>query len=788
MKPRALLLFATFVAGFLSVASGQPRVVRPFDDGWLFLAGDTPAAEDPMFDDANWRPLDVPHDWAIEGAPSANEPTGRGGGYRPSGVSWYRKRFTLPAEFSGRRVVIEFDGVMANSEVWVNGQHVGGRPSGYVSFTCDLTGRLSFGEENSNVLAVRTDTSAQPASRWYTGQGISRHTRLVVTDAVHIATWGVFVTTPKISDARATVRVRTTVSNRGDQPRDLAVHLAVLDPAGREVAAADTPTRAVAIGERADFTGELEVVKPQRWDLGHGLRYHARAEIRAGSAALDDAVVSFGIRETRFDADTGFWLNGKNVRLLGVCLHADGGAFGSAVPLDVWERRLTRLRELGVNAIRTAHNPPSPDFLDLCDRLGFLVMDELFDAWTVGKEHAEKGVNTWFTDWWRRDTRDTIRRDRNHPAIILYSAGNEIHDTPHAILAKNILAGIIGAIRVEDPTRPVTQALFRPNVSHDYTDGLADMLDVIGQNYRESELIAAHAQKPSRKVLGTENTHDPAVWVAMRDHPFIAGQFLWTGIDYLGEADWPRVIATSGLLDTTGAFRPRAWQRASYWAEKPLVHLLRLEPALAGTDPRRRHGYDLVSNWTPKNPSTPADAETTVEVYSNCDEVEVLLNGRSLGAKPKPADATARSWKTVYTPGTIRAIGRNGGKVVATDELRTAGAPVRLLASVDRARLAPGWDHVSCVTVTAVDANGVPCPWADDLVTFKISGPGIVAAVDNGDPQSHEPFQAGERHLFGGACVAFVKATASTGTISITATAGNLAGGSVAIEAAPTAP
>jgi beta-galactosidase len=782
MKIPSLLAFALLTAS--AFAADRARVVQSLDTDWLFARADAPASEQPMFDDAQWRTLDLPHDWAIEGAAVKDAPAGRGGGYRPSGVAWYRKRFSLPATAAGRRIFVEFDGVMANSQIWINGQRVGDRPFGYVSFVCELTGRVELGDDKSNLLAVRTDTTEQPASRWYTGQGIYRHVRLVTTDPVRIAPWGLYVTTPQIAADRALTRVRTSVVNDSAQPRELSVHVTLFDPAGREIVSADAPARTVGIGEMVDFTAELTVAEPQLWDIGQGHLYRAIAQVRGGGATLDDETVTFGIRDARFDAAAGFSLNGNAIKLKGVALHHDGGAVGAAVPLRVWERRLERLRELGVNAIRTSHNPAAPDFLDLCDRMGFLVMDEFFDAWTVAKPNAEKGYNLHFTEWGHRDERDSIRRDRNHPSIVLYSTGNEIHDTPNAPLAKNILAGLVGIAHAEDPTRPVTQALFRPNTSHDFENGLADMLDVIGANYRDQELLDAQKKKPTRKIVGTEQNHLGQTWLLARDNAPYSGQFLWAGVDYLGEADWPFIASSSGLLDRTGRFKPRAYERQSWWSDTPMVRIARNEPALANSDPRRRPGFDRISNWTPHDATTYQEA--AVEVYSNCDEVELFLNDRSLGAQPKPADVAPRTWKVAYAPGTIRAVGKNAGKVVASHELRTAGAPAKLVVAADRTKLALSWDDVVFVTVSAVDANGVPCPWADSLVSFKLDGPGVLAAVDNGDRADPAPYQATERKLFQGECVALVKAGATTGTITLTASAPGLPAAAIKIEAITT--
>ena len=784
--------FAALAFAFVLLADhpAQPsaRVTENFDANWRFLKADAPGAEQPEFADGHWRKLDLPHDWSIEGPFAATNQTGGAGGFLPAGVGWYRKHFLLPTNFSRGRVRIECDGVMANSEVWINGFHLGKRPFGYVSFGYDLTGHLNFGDQD-NVICVRADNSAQPASRWYSGAGIYRHVRLVATDDVHIAPWGVFISTPEVSPTQATVRVQTTVTNSSDTTREITLQTSLFAPDGTAVASIES-SATLTNGRAEVVTHQIIIASPQLWNLDDPKLYRAVTKIREGRTTLDDQTTTFGIREAKFEADTGFWLNGKNLKLKGVCIHHDGGAFGAAVPLGVWEQRLAALKKLGVNSIRTAHNPPAPEFLDLCDRRGFLVMDELFDCWTVGK-HGLDGMDLadyhlYFNEWSSMDAADTVRRDRNHPSVIVYSAGNEIHDTPNAELAKSILARLVKVFHENDPTRPVTQGLFRPNVSHDYDNGLADLLDVVGQNYREKEILAAHAQKPSRKILGTENTHDRNQWVAMRDHAPYAGQFLWTGIDYLGEAKvWPSVGHGSGLIDRTGEVKPLAGERQSWWSEAPMVRIVRrvaptdLMPTDPGYGTEEKHTQVLFADWTPKN-SAPHDEN--VEVYSNCKEVELFLNGKSLGVKPLNADASPRVWKIPFAPGKLKAVAKNDGKIVATDELRTAGAPAKILLTTDDEKLAHNWDAVARVTATVVDKNGVVVPGAKDLITFKISGPGVIAAVDNGGNASHEPFQAGERHALQGRCVAFVKATAPSGKITLTASAPGLTAGSAVIK------
>lgn len=791
-------LCATGRTESLGMPARQARITLGFDSDWRFFKGDAPGAERPGFDDSAWRRLDVPHDWSIEGPFSQMNATGRGGGFLPAGVGWYRKHFVLPDALADRRVFIEFDGVMANSDVWINGHHLGHRPYGYVSFGYELSGHLQFGGA-PNILAVRVDNSGQPASRWYTGAGIYRHVRLVVTHAVHIDRWGVFVLTPEVGPDRATVEVRTTVVNQSGRACSVMVSNYIVGPGAKRGSRGPVGLSApqlIPAGGSAELVARFVVEKPKLWDTQQPNMYRlitrvlavTRSEPDTAPELADEVVTPFGIRQFEFRPESGFWLNGRNIKIKGVCLHHDGGAFGAAVPLGVWERRLRKLRELGVNAVRTAHNPPAPEFLDLCDRLGFLVMNEFFDCWTMGKNPYD--YHLYFDEWSKPDARDTVRRDRNHPCIILWSVGNEIRDTQKPEIAIPIARGLVEVCHENDPTRPVTQALFRPNATGDYTNGLADVLDVVGTNYRDNELVAAQRAKPWWKIIGTEQRHDRQTWLWLRDNPSHSGQFLWTGVDYLGEAwRWPIIGAASGLLDRTGAPRPIAYQRQSWWGTKPMVYAARrvaperrleVDPGFVPLLPSRV----LFGDWTPTN-REPHQEE--VEVYSNCEQVELLLNGRSLGGQWLPYDDAPRVWKVRFEPGVLKAVGRNSGRVVATHELRTAGAPLRIRLSADQPKLSPRWDDVCVVTATVVDSQGVVVPSATNLINFTITGPGAVVAVDNADNTSHEPFQATARRAYQGRCVAFVKATASRGTITVTATAPGLKPDSVSIQAVPDA-
>ena len=770
MKYRVIVPFLlALLSGTLSMAQ---RSTTLFDAGWKFIKDNPKGAEEAGYDDTSWRTLDLPHDWSIEGAYDRTNPTGRGGGYVPVGIGWYRKHFNLKEEDAHRRLFIAFDGVMKNSDVWINGWHLGKRPYGYSSFQYEMTGHLHFGKGQTNVIAVRADNSVQPGSRWYTGSGIYRHTHLVITDPVHVDHWGTYVRTPEVAADHARVLVRTSIVNQSGSKSNIVVETTILAPGGGTVKTVTT-SQSVAAGGVSDVQQEIDVNDPQLWSLEKTNMYTAVVRLRSGKTVLDEYTTPFGIREIRFDTATGFWLNGKNFKIKGVCLHHDGGAVGAAVPLRVWERRLELLKQVGVNAIRTSHNPAAPEFLDLCDRMGFLVMEETFDTWNAKKSNAENGYNLYFSDWWEKDTRDMVVRDRNHPSIILYSVGNEIHDNLNDAEGFRKYKMQQDLVHSLDPTRNVTMALFRPGLSHVYENGLADSMDVVGQNYRENELVAAHESHPSRKVIGTENGHSQQAWLALRDHPFMAGQFLWTGVDYLGEADWPNLVNGQGLYDRTGGARNLTFQRQSWWSDQPMVYVMRKEQN-AGEG-----GW--VSDWTPTDIDTYDDAR--IQVYSNCDEVELFLNGKSHGVRTRPADnASARTWQLTFEKGTLQVVGKNNGQVVATQELKTAGAPARIVLQADRSAIADDWNDVSYIRATVVDEKGVPCPAADNQLTFAVSGAGFLAGVDNADLASTDSFLASRRFVYKGSCIALVKANAIAGAITVTATADKLQPGSVEVH------
>lgn len=799
------------LASALGAAAEPVRTTLSFDADWRFYQGEPPAPTpaqplsgnyapiDPAsfaFIDDSWRKLDLPHDWSIEGPFDKANPTNAAGGFLPSGVAWYRKTFTVPPEAKGRRIFVEFDGVMANFEVYLNKCLLGSRPNGYLPVRYELTDIINH--ESPNLLVVRTDTSRQPASRWYSGAGIYRHTRLVFQNPVHIEHASTFLTTPVITKDNATIRFETAVVNQSEQAREISVRVHILNNTNSRLGSVDIPARKIPAGQTGRFSQETSVPNPRLWDTEDPFLYTAEVEVIDDGKTVDEESQTFGIRTAEFRSDTGFWLNGRNLKILGVCLHHDAGGLGAAVPASAWVTRLTELKKYGVNAIRTAHAAMSPEFYDICDRLGLLVMNETFDAWTVAKLPGD--YHLYYKDWWKHDLEVFMKRDRNHPSIVLWSLGNEIWDilpqNPDPAsdqfigprrsidIAKNLFAPMKDLAHQLDPSRPVTIAAMRLTVSEAYDNGFADMMDVIGQNYRDSELAAAHVQNPARKIIGTENQKTLDTWIALRDNPALAGQFIWTGADYLGESgDWPNVVGPSGILDRTNYPKGQAFERKAWWSKLPTVHITRM--VNIPTRPGRPNVDMGFANWTPVDTSPHTEE---VVVHSNCDEVELFLNDQSLGSLSKDPGDQPRCWQVDFAPGKLRAIGKNNGIVVVTDEIATAGAPAKLMLQAERTELPNDWDHAVYVRAFITDAKGTINPNANHKVKFSITGPGKIIAVDNGDITSHESFQANERSTYHGTCIAILQATADTGAITLTATAENLNEASVTIQATAAQP
>jgi beta-galactosidase len=810
--PRFRTVLVTCLAlGLGGVATGAPASASPelalgqarrlsLDEGWRFLKGEAPGAETPEFDDSGWRTLDLPHDWAIEGP--FDEAYGPSQGALPFyGTGWYRKHFALPVGAEDRLVHVEFDGAMSNARVWLNGAELGGRPYGYIGFGFDLTPHLRFGGAD-NVLAVRLTPEPQ-SSRWYPGAGIYRHVWLDATGPVHVARWGTSVTTPRVSDDEATVHVRTEVRNRGAERVRVMVQTAVVDADGHDVAHASAD-HLLPAGERDTVESEVALPRPQRWDVDHPHLYRLVTTIRDGDNVLDRTVTRFGVRTIDFDEERGFELNGRPVRFKGVCLHHDLGALGAAVNRRATERQLEIMKAMGANAVRTSHNPPSPELLELADELGLLVMDEAFDMW--GRTKIENGHGKYFDEWGERDLRDMIRRDRNHPSVVMWSIGNEILEQADEDGWK-VARRLNDICREEDPTRPVTAGFNQ--LENAIRNGLVDEVDIAGFNYKAPQYAGVMEEHPDWIVLGAETAstvssrgvyhlpiekyqkhpsrqitsydivappwaYAPDVEFEAQDRlPTVLGEFVWTGFDYLGEPtpyymwnqppdpnDWPARSSYFGIVDLAGFPKDRYYLYQSRWTSEPMVHVL-------------PHW-----NWEGHEGAT-----VPVMVYTNADEVELFLNGESLGRKKAGASSVTlpvgtnvdgdgriespyrMAWEIPWQAGTLRAAAFRGGREVATEEVSTAGKPARLELVPDRTELAADGRDLSFVTVRVEDEDGNLCPNADNLVRFTVEGAGRREAVDNGNAATLESFQADERKTFGGLALLIVRSEKGPGGV-----------------------
>ncbi|MDP2990729.1 MAG: beta-galactosidase GalB [Kiritimatiellota bacterium] len=792
------------------------RQIVELKDGWRFAKGEHAQAGQPGFDDSAWETVRVPHDWAIKGPfdpkndmqylaiiqdgmkkPLAH--TGRTGGLPIDGVAWYRKEFAWPDENRGKTVYVEFDGVMSNSTVFINGTKIGAWPYGYSSFSFELTGHLRIGAQN--VLAVRLEP--RPLfSRWYPGAGIYRHVRLVSVNPVHVAHWGTRITTPQVSETQAVVKVITTVRNASGQAGEAELTTSIIDPQGREAASVSARQQ---LTDACDFEQSLDIAAPSLWDIAAPHLYRAISVIRINGKETDRYETRFGIRTLRFDKNEGFFLNGRHLNLKGVCQHHDLGPLGSAVNRRGIERQLEILRDMGCNAIRTSHNPPAPELLDLCDEMGLLVMDEAFDEWKAPK--MENGYHLIYAEWAEKDLRAMIRRDRNHPCVIIWSIGNEVPEQNRkdgALVAK-FLTDIC---HDEDATRPVTAGF--NGMADAIGNGLAAVVDIPGWNYQTKFYQKCHQEHPDWIMCATEtgsgvssrgiyhlpvqeekkpvlrssrqlSSYDMVAmpWGVTPDYefqaqeecPFMLGEFVWTGFDYLGEpspyyAEWPSRSSYFGIIDLCGHPKDRFYLYRSHWSDRPTLHLL-------------PHW-----NWPFR------DGEIVpVYCYTNCDSAELFLNGRSLGVRRKNPQSTydryRLRWNEVkYEPGVLKVVAFDrDGKALMTREVKTAGAPARVELEADRCRLKADGDDLCYITARITDQEGNLCPLADNAVSFEVRGAAEKAAVGNGDPTSIIPFHGDAYPAFNGLCLLIVRAKKDvSGSVGIKAESPGLTGAQLAIE------
>ncbi len=817
LKQIILILFVLFCTAV------SARKVESFNDDWKFsldMGADESAAA-PGFDDSGWRTLNLPHDWAIEGDFDEHNPSGTGGGALPGGIGWYRKSFKVSEKDRGQLFRIEFDGVYMNSSVYINGHLLGTRPYGYISFSYDLTPYINW--DGDNVIAVKVDNSDQPNSRWYSGCGIYRDVRIVKTNVIRVAQWGTYVRTENVSKDKALVRLNTSVID--EDPiiskviRTLTVTSTVKDSKGKKVASSST-SRQLEFREVLDLEDSIWVEAPHLWSVDDPYMYTLVTNVSVNGKQVDTYETPFGIRTIEFRADSGFYLNGEHVRINGVCNHHDLGCLGAATNERAIERQLQILKAMGCNGIRCSHNPPSPILLDLCDRMGFLVMDEAFDMWRRRK--TDRDYARFFDDWYERDLTDLVIRDRNHPSIVLWSIGNEVleqwsdakADTLSLEQANLILnmghseyqlakegemsvnslitARLAEVIKNLDPTRPVTAGCNEPSPgNHLFRSGA---IDVIGYNYHNQNVPAVPRLFPGKPFIITESVSAlmtrgfyempsgqmmtrPVRWdrpyfnptfscsaydnvctpwgshheenlIFLNSQPFVAGQYIWTGFDYIGEPTpygWPARSSYFGIVDLAGFPKDIYYLYQSEWTDTPVLHLFphwNWEPG------------EQIDMWC---------------YYNNADEVELFINGVSQGIRRKDAEHLHVVWNVTFEPGTVKVVARKDGVETASREIHTAGEPAQIRLTPDRSRIKSNGTDLSFVTVEILDKDGNLCPNADNLVQFEVSGNGFIAGVDNGSPISLERFKDNKRKAFYGKCLVVVQNNGKSGKIELKA-------------------
>jgi beta-galactosidase len=838
-------LLATPPSSINAAPSNPPRLVLAADSGWKFFLGDPGGAEAPSFTDTAWRNVDLPHDWSIESRPDKDSPTGAGEGFFPAGVGWYRKTLNTDSSWQGKHVSVEFDGVYRDATVYLNGHKLGTHPYGYTGFTFDLTPDLNL--TAPNVLAVRVDNSAQPNSRWYSGSGIYRHVRIVVADPTHLAHWGVFVTTPRVSQQSATISIQTGVENESPGASPITLVTTLYDPAGREAGKAES-SLSVAAAKKSETTQTIAVASPALWSTASPNLYRAVSQIRKDGKVIDQLETPFGIRSLSWSAETGLLLNGNAVKLTGGSVHHDTGPLGAAAFDRAEERRVELLKAAGYNAVRTAHNPPSPAFLDACDRLGLLVLDEPFDTWKAHKVKFDYGQD--FDDWWQRDISSMVLRDRNHPSIVIWGIGNEI---PELEVDKGPAIGkqLADQVRSLDTTRPLPLAVpgttTAPNAA-----AVFSQLDIAGYNYNLiPTYVSDHSLLPKRLMLTTESY--PArvfpLWQISHDNPYVLGDLTWTAMDYLGESGigawsygtpeqakiadqimgamvnssmidkmflgmangvdvmaemakgssdpatksamaimfhgYPWHAAACGDLDLTGFRKPQSYYRDIVWNRGDRVYAtVRLpEPEGQKIIAVGWATYPTLPTWTWPGQE---GKDLQVEIYSGAEKVRLFLNDKLIGEKPTGREQEFKATFSVpYTPGTLKAVGMRGDRPVAESVLTTAGKATSLRVTPDRTVVQANGQDLSFVVVEAVDAEGRLEAHADQEVQFSLTGPGVIAAVGNGDGQDDASYQGDKRKLFQGRALLVVRTSRQSGPITVTARTSGLSDGSATITARP---
>jgi beta-galactosidase len=754
-----------------------------FDADWKFNLGDSSGAQNTAFNDSAWSSINVPHDWSISLPFNEKSLAAHGGGFLDGGTGWYRKTFLLPATAAGQKLFIQFDGIYMDSTVWLNGQQICARPYGYTSFECDITAAAKVGA--SNLLAVKVN-NLQPTSRWYSGSGIYRHVWLKTVNPIYVGFMGTFVKTPNVSASSASVEINVNVQNQTGSTQIVTARNVIFDARGTEVESGTIESTSIATNANKDIKQTLIVSNPAPWSPDSPSLYSVVTTLMVNGSAVDTYTTVFGIRQFELNANTGFWLNGKQLKINGVCLHHDLGPLGAAVNTRAITKRLEMLKQMGANAIRTSHNPPAPELLDLADKMGFLVMDEAFDMWYGAK--SANDYARFFNEWSERDIKDMVRRDRNHASVIMWSIGNEIPQASDQNAAKRL----IGFVRSLDTTRLVGQAFAQWNYDA-AAEATAGLVDFVGLNYNPGIYDAQHIKYPARKFIGSEtssavrsrgiynnnnlqlSSYDNAIvgwgqtaensWRDVNTREWIAGEFIWTGFDYIGEPTpneaWPAKSSYFGAIDTANFpkdifyFYQSRWN----WNGPTMVHMVPMN----------------WTNWT-------VGQAVKVMVYSNAESVELFLNGTSLGSKAVAQSLGHIEWSVPFAKGTLEARARKGGKIVATDTLRTANAAAKIGVSADRSSINADGNDLAFIEVDILDAQVTLVPNASNLVNFTIEGPGVLVGVDNGNAISLESYKGKSRSAFSGKVMAIVQSTKTAGTITLKVTSAGLTASEVKIN------
>lgn len=799
-----LLMFALLIS-YNADAQLSGRKVENFNLDWKFYKGNVPDGQNPLLNENGWRTLDLPHDWSIEGPFSKDYASGTG--FLPGGIGWYRKSFIIPSSEKNHKIFISFDGIYNNSEVWINGTWLGKRPNGYISFQYDLTPYIKFGK--SNLIAVKVDHTKFGDSRWYTGSGIYRDVRLIYTSPVHIKQWGVFASSKDITNTKATLDIEVAIINESLKSSDVTVSNYLLS--NKDTVNKTTGTVRIDASSPRVINQKMEVSNPKLWDIENPQLYTLVTVVK-GIGVIDNQTSKVGFRNIRFDADKGFFLNGKNLKMKGICLHHDAGTLGSAVPRQEIARRLDILKELGCNAIRTSHNPFSPDFLDLCDEKGFLVIGEAFDEWELPKKKwiegwnkgtpGKDGYSADFKEWHNIDLKDMVLRDRNHPSIIMWSIGNEVdypndpythpvlnteanpqtwakfdEKLPNANRLGEVAKELVAIVKQFDTTRPVTAGLASALMSNE--TGYADALDVAGYNYQEFRYAPDHKKYAKRILYGSENSMSLDAWNSVTDNDYVIGQFLWTGFEYLGEAgQFPTRHSTSGIIDLAGNKKPEFYFRQSLWSDKPMVFIGTTD-RLTDNGPVSLWAHkrvDPVWNWKERQP-------ISVNVFTNCEEVELFLNDKSLGIK-KMAGFKNRTitWEVSFETGTLRAIARTSGKELASFGLKTTGSPVRIVAKSDVKSLKGDKQDMGHLWVTLCDESGNTVYSAENEITCEVKGPVRILGMEDSNPRNIEDYKDNRQKTYHGKLLIYVQSLDKAGKAVISLSSPGLQGTTVELN------